>query len=194
MILAQFLEVTSVVLAIAYLLLATKEIIWCWLCAFISSWINVYLFWQVGLLMESMLNVFYIIMAIAGWLQWQYGGAKHQGIEIKTLRLWQHGLMITGVFFLTSLFGWFISNFTTAAWPYLDSFTTCASILTTFMVVYKVLENWIYWFVIDAISIYLYLDRGLNLFALLFFFYVIIVVFGFISWRKTMLSQENMHV
>lgn len=185
----QLLEILGVILAVAYLLLAAKENIWCWLCAFISSAIYVYLFWQVGLLMESMLNVFYISMALAGWLQWRYGRDKHEGLSIKTLRAWQHGLILLLILLLAWLNGWYMQNYTAAAWPYVDSFTTWASILTTFMVIYKILENWIYWFVIDALSIYLYLDRGLYLTVLLFLIYLVIVVFGFISWRNRLLTK-----
>jgi nicotinamide mononucleotide transporter len=186
----QLLEILAVILAVAYLLLAAKEIIWCWLCAFISSAIYVYLFWQVGLLMESMLNVFYVSMAIAGWLQWQNGGDSEQTLPIRTMKAWQHAVIIVLMFVMAWLNGWFMQNYTEAAWPYADSFTTWASILTTFMVIYKILENWIYWFVIDAISIYLYMDRGLYLTVLLFVMYLVIVVFGFISWRKVLHSHR----
>lgn len=188
----QSLEILGVILAIAYLVLATKENIWCWLCAFISSFIYVYLFWQVGLMMESMLNVFYIAMAIAGWLQWNYGGEEHQALTIRKLKLWQHGLIISLILLLAWLNGWYMQNYTTAAWPYIDSFTTWASVLTTLMVIYKILENWIYWFVIDGISIYLYIDRALYLTALLFLAYVLIVIFGYISWRKTFIANEHL--
>jgi nicotinamide mononucleotide transporter len=174
----QTLEVLGVILAIAYLVLATKEIIWCWLCAFVSSSIYVYLFWQVGLVMESMLNVLHL----------QYGGSEHHGLEIKTLKAWQHVLIVSLILLLAWFNGWVMQTYTAAAWPYIDSFTTWASVLTTFMVIYKILENWLYWFVIDGISIYLYLDRGLYLTALLFLAYVGIVIFGFISWRRTMLK------
>ena len=65
-----------------------------------------------------------------------------------------------------------------AALPFADAFTTWAGVLTTFLVVWKVLENWVYWFVIDSISIFLYIDRGLYLTALLFAAYVVIVAFS----------------
>ena len=187
----QTLEIFGVILAIVYLVLAAKEIIWCWLCAFISSFIYVYLFWQVGLVMESMLNVFYIAMAIAGWLQWSYGGEEHQALRIRKLKAWQHGVIILLILLLAWLNGWFMQNYTSAVWPYIDSFTTWASVLTTFMVIYKILENWLYWFVIDGISIYLYIDRGLYLTAFLFLAYVVIVIFGYLSWRKKIIANEN---
>ena len=60
------------------------------------------------------------------------------------------------------VFGWGLSA-TDAAFPYLDSFTTVAAVVTTFMVARKVLENWAYWFVIDGLSVYLYISRELYL-------------------------------
>ena len=53
------------------------------------------------------------------------------------------------------------------------------------MVARKVLENWIYWLVIDAISIYLYMDRELYFTAMLFVVYIVIIIFGWLSWSKS---------
>jgi nicotinamide mononucleotide transporter len=92
---------------------------------------------------------------------------------------------------LTLISGNLLANNTTAALPYLDSFTTWGSVLTTWMVTQKILENWLYWIVIDAISIVLYIDRGLHLTSLLFVAYVIIVVFGFFAWRKRMVVDKS---
>ena len=46
----------------------------------------------------------------------------------------------------------------------------------------KILENWLYWLLIDSVSIYLYLDRELYLTALLFAAYLVIVLFGYRQW------------
>ena len=183
------LEITAVVLAIAYLLLAARENILCWYCAFASSAIYSVIFWDVSLLMESLLNVFYVVMAVVGWLQWKYGGKEHHGTSIKSFKLWQHAVVIGSVLLLALLNGWFMQHYTSAVWPFVDSFTTWASVVTTFMVIYKVLENWIYWFVIDSISMLLYLDRGLSLTAALYGAYLVIVIFGYLSWRKLQVSQ-----
>ena len=82
--------------------------------------------------------------------------------------------------------GALLHRYSAAALPFLDSFTTWGSVLTTFMVARKVLENWIYWIVIDATSIVLYLDRGLYLYAGLFVAYLVIAVFGYFNWRHSM--------
>lgn len=177
------LEAVAVILAIAYLLLAAREHIACWYCAFASSAIFTVIFWDVSLLMESALNVFYVVMAVVGWYEWRYGGREHQGVHIRTLQPWQHAAMALALVLAAAINGWFMASYTQAAWPYLDAFTTWASVLTTFLVVWKVLENWLYWFVIDGLSIFLYIDRGLTLTALLFAAYVVIVVFGYLHWR-----------
>lgn len=182
--LAQSVELLAVVLAIAYLLLAARQNLWCWACAGVSSGIYTVLFWDVSLLMESMLNVFYLVMAGAGWWQWRYGSSSHSGLAISSLRPWQHGLIISAMLAAALLNGWLMARYTSAAWPFIDSFTTWAAVINTFLVVRKVLENWLYWLVIDGISIWLYIDRGLYLTALLYAAYVVMVVFAYLSWRR----------
>jgi len=74
--------------------------------------------------------------------------------------------------------------------PYLDSFTTWASVVTTFMVARKILENWFYWLVIDSVSIYLYFDRELYFTSLLFAIYIVIIFFGWFAWNRSYRQRE----
>jgi nicotinamide mononucleotide transporter len=185
------LEIVAVVLGIAYLLLAMKESLWCWPAALASTSLFLILFWQVNLLMETALQVYYIAMAVYGWWHWRHGGTVDSVLPIRRWGLSQHVLAILAVTALTAVSGTILQSETEAALPYLDSFTTWGSILTTWMVTQKILENWLYWLVIDAASIILYLDRDLYLTAALFLAYLIIVIFGFIQWRKHYLSQST---
>ena len=179
-------EMTAVLCAIAYLLLAVKENVWCWFFAFVSTAIYTVLFWDVSLLMESALNVYYMAMAVYGWYQWTHGGKNGEphALEIRPLNAGQHGLIIGSTALLTAVSGYLLSEHSGAAWPYIDSFTTWASVITTYLVARKYLQNWLYWIVIDAVSIPLYLDRGLHLTALLFVIYIVIAVFGYRSWLQ----------
>ena len=176
-------EFVAVFFSVAYLVLAARENIWCWLCALISTAIYVLLFWNESLVMESALNAYYIAMAVYGWWQWR-GKAAKQSLIITTWSFRHHFGVIVCVMILAGVSGALLTEHTTAAWPYIDSFTTWGAVITTWMVAHKILENWIYWFVIDAISIPLYLDRGLYLTAALFVIYLIIVVIGYIAWLK----------
>jgi len=70
----------------------------------------------------------------------------------------------------------------------LDSFAALSSIVTTIMVARKILENWLYWIAIDAVSIYLYLSQDLYQTAILFVLYMILSIMGYYEWRKRYLS------
>lgn len=177
-------EMLAVILAIGYLLLATRESLWCWYCALASTAIYTTIFWNVSLLMESALNVYYMVMAVYGWWQWRQGGQQHEGVQVHRWSPTQHAITFVIIVVLTLVSGFLLERNTGAAWPYLDSFTTWASVITTWMVAQKVLENWLYWIVIDSVSIGLYADRGLYLTALLFVAYVIIAIYGYSAWRR----------
>lgn len=182
-------EVGAVLLAIAYVLLAVKERIECWYAAFVSSAIFLVLFWNVSLLMESALQIYYMGMALYGWSQWRRHANSEEDLRIHTWPLIQHLQWFATIALVTLVSGYLLSNNTTAARPYLDSFTTWASVFTTWLVAHKVLENWLYWIVIDALSIFLYVDRGLYLTAVLFVVYVVIAVLGFAQWQQRYRAQ-----
>jgi nicotinamide mononucleotide transporter len=182
-------EAAAVALGVAYLLLAVRQNILCWYAAFLSTAISVWLFWNVSLLMESGLNVYYMAMAVYGWHQWKFGGADRNTLRVSRWRPPAHVTALALIFVMTVISGKLLATNTGAAWPYLDSFTTWASVLTTFMVARKILENWIYWIVIDLVSIFLYADRGLYLYAALFAAYVVIAVFGYLRWRRSLAEQ-----
>lgn len=186
-------ELAAVLLGVAYLLLAMKEKISCWYAAFVSTAIYTVLFWDVSLLMDSALQVYYMAMAVYGWYQWRYKNAKaKESLPISCWRWQTHSVVIAGTILVSCVSGWLLQNNTEAAWPYLDSFTTWGAVVTTYMVAKKILENWLYWIVIDAVAAFLYFDRGLYLTALLFAAYVVIVVVGYLQWRNIYRNEQNL--
>lgn len=185
------LETLAVVLSIAYLILAMKENSLCWFCAFFSTAIYVWIFGDVNLYMESGLNLYYMAMAVYGWHQWQHGGSSGKGVLIATWGLRNHISALLMILLATIVSGYLLAANTDARLPYVDSFTTWASILTTVMVAKKVLENWLYWIVIDSVSIFLYLDRGLHQTAAMFVLYLVLAAVGYVSWRKNYHRQNS---
>ena len=184
------LELTAVVFAIIYLVLAVRENIFCWFAAGISTLIFLFIFWDVKLYMESGLQVYYFVMAVFGWYQWRLASDGSTSLQISMWSMRQHLIALALIALLTLLSGYLLNSGTDAQLPYLDSFTTWASVVTTYMVARKVLENWIYWLVIDSISICLYIDRELYFTAMLFAVYIVIIFFGWFSWSKK--YQPNM--
>jgi nicotinamide mononucleotide transporter len=183
------LEILAVLLAIAYLVLAIRQSIWCWYCAAASTAIYVGLFIDAKLYMESALNSFYFIMAIYGWFVWRSGRTGHHERPVVAWPKRTHGFAIVVIVVASSLSGYLLHRFTDAAFPYLDSLTTWSAIWATFLVARKVLENWWYWLAIDVASVFIYLARDLQLTSVLFVVYVIMIPFGLVSWRRSMREQ-----
>ncbi|MDX1498686.1 MAG: nicotinamide riboside transporter PnuC [Woeseiaceae bacterium] len=178
-------EATAVLLAIAYLLLAIRENVWCWLAAGISTAIYVWLFIGAKLYMESALNVFYFGMAVYGWYAWTHGGGPSHELPVTRWPFRVHAAAIAGILALSMVNGWLLERHTDAEFPYLDSMTTWSAIWTTFLVARKVLENWWYWLVIDGVSVVIYWLRDLELTALLFVAYLVMIPFGLLAWTRS---------
>ena len=187
---ANVIEWIAVGFGLAYLVLAMKEHIACWLMALISTVLFLWLFWQAQLWMESALQLYYIAMAFIGWRQWR-GHHTRSPRQIQTLSLRLHGAIIVSILILSLLSGVLLENSTNANQPYLDSFTTWGAIITTVMVAFKILENWLYWIVIDIVSMPLYAYRDLNLTVVLFGIYTIVAIVGFVRWRRTFKLQAQ---
>jgi len=183
-------EYLSVALGLAYILLAMKQSLWCWPVAFVSTLINVLLFWQGLLYMESLLNFYYLLMAVYGW--WQWRGANKLGFDTdknKEMPICSWGLQknLVSIAVCSAVaigFGFYWDTQTDAVMPYLDSFTTVFAVFTTYLVTQKVIENWLYWIVIDCVSIYLYWQNGFYPTAILFVVYTVLAWQGYRIWRK----------
>ena len=184
-------EIVAVVFALIYLVLAIRENSACWIAAIVSTSIYIVLMFQVGLYMESALQLFYIAMAVYGWYSWTHGPGPDHKLPVISWLPRQHIGPLAAILILTVCSGFALSNLTDAAMPYLDSFTTWGAIVTTWMVARKVIQNWHYWFVIDLISVYLYASRGLYLTALLFVLYLVLIIIGYRQWRSSMQSNDE---
>ena len=112
-----------------------------------------------SLYLESVLQLFYVVMAVVGFLLWN----KSDSGEIIKWPAKYHVINLSLSTLTALLLGYLFSVFTDQANPYVDASTTVFSLVATFMVTKKVLENWIYWIIIDTVSVYLYFSRDLHL-------------------------------
>ncbi|AXV66350.1 MULTISPECIES: nicotinamide riboside transporter PnuC [Pseudoalteromonas] len=177
-------EYIAVALSMAYLLLAIKESLWCWPAAFASTFIYTVMYWNGALLMESLLNLYYMYMAVYGWVIWRRGLNHKDRLPIVSWSLKKHVVILFTTSLASVVIGFIMTNYTHADFAYLDSFTTCFAVVTTYLVAKKVLENWLYWIVIDAASMYLYFEKGYYPTLVLFVFYTIMAAWGFKTWYE----------
>tara|TARA_B100001287_G_scaffold106091_1_gene89305 strand:- start:4077 stop:4673 length:597 start_codon:yes stop_codon:yes gene_type:complete len=179
-------ESLAVFFSLIYVILAAKENIWCWGAALISVSLYVYICYSAKLYPETGLQIFYLIMAIIGYFTWN----KKNKEKIKEWSEFKHLIIITLGALFSFIMGFYFFTYTDSAMPIIDSFTTVFSIIATYMVVKKVLRNWLYWIVIDLLSVYMYFQRDLHLTSLLFVAYATIAVFGYISWSIRIKKNE----
>jgi nicotinamide mononucleotide transporter len=187
--LQQAWEALAVVLAVAYLLLAIRQNAWCWAAAAVSTSLYLFIMYDSKLYMQSLLQLYYLAMAAYGWHNWRRPQAGGGELPVTVWPLRNHVFAIGAVLLLVLISAGLLDRYSDAALPYLDAFTAWAAVVTTFMVARKVLENWLYWFVIDTVSIGLYLDRELYFTAGLFVAYLVMIVIGYRSWRASMPGQ-----
>jgi nicotinamide mononucleotide transporter len=188
------LEILAMLLGLAYLVFIIRENILAWPCAFLSTSIYIYVFWEAALLMESLLNVYYLLMAIYGF--WYWSLKRQVAVSELAISRWpwhSHAIAIFLVLLVSAVNGYFLSEHTQAAWPYIDSFTTWGAVLTTYMVARKVYESWHYWLVIDSVALCLYIERGLYPTALLMAVYLCMVVVGMRRWRTQLNNQSSVN-
>ncbi|HEY0748670.1 MAG TPA: nicotinamide riboside transporter PnuC [Steroidobacteraceae bacterium] len=183
-----WIELTAAVLAVIYLILAIRQHIGCWVAAFLSSCLYVWVLFSAHLYMESALNAFYAAMAIYGFWQWQQGRAGAP-LTVSRWPLGRHIRAMLAILALSAVSSFFLRRFTPAAWPFLDSMVTWSSVFATYLVARKVYENWHWWLIIDSVSLCLYFTRHLYTTMLLFSIYLVLIVIGMREWRRSLPSM-----
>lgn len=178
------IEWLAAALALAYLLLAIRQSAWCWLFAIASALLYLIVFARAGLHMQAALQVFYAGMAVYGWRNWR-ATADHVPIAVSRWPLRSHLLALAGVTLITVANAVLVGRQTGAGWlPFVDAAIAWGSVLATWMVTRKIIENWLYWIVLDAAMAVLAATQGLLVTALLFVLYTLLAFRGYWQWRR----------
>lgn len=185
-------EIIAALLSIFYISLAIKQNIWCWIAAFFSTLIYSILFFDATLLMSSFLNAYYLLMAIYGWYSWKIrNNYKDSNLKISTLNLSVNAKIIVVLSIISIVLGYYMTNYTNTSYAYLDSTITIFSLVATYMMTKKILDNWIYWIIIDSAAIYLYFKKEFYVTSILFLIYTILAFLAYMEWKKEYKSYQE---
>lgn len=175
-------EWLAIITSLCYVILAAYQKRSCWYFAFSSSILYIFIGFEAKLYPDMVLNAFYAGMAVFGWIQWQKEGDSKVSL---TTRNWKwHGIVIACIALLGLSLGFMLDNFTDQAYPYLDALAFFASLIATWMITKKIVENWLYFVVIDLGMCYVYFFRGYLLTSILFLVYTIIAFRAYLKWRE----------
>lgn len=179
-----WIEISASTLGIVYLFLSIKQNILLWLFGLLTSALYIYVFLVSKFYADMSLQAYYVVISIYGWIHWKKGGNKHQELPVtasgKVLMTWL--LISWGILWIVM---WAFLNYATdSEVPIGDGFTTAGSVVATWMLARKIKEHWIFWVIIDFVSLVLYIDKGLYPTAILFFVYTTMAIIGYIEWLR----------
>ena len=180
-------ELSGTFFGLVYIWFSIRQIIYTWPAGIITSVLYCWVFLVAKFYAGMGLQAYYLVISIYGWWCWQKGGDSDSG-EIKLFvsycsrNLWVKLFFINLLF--TSLMYYLLGRYTDSPIPFGDAFTTSLSIIATWMLARKKIEQWLIWVFIDLVSVGLYIYRGLYTTVVLFIVYAVMAVIGFYEWRK----------
>ena len=177
--------------------LSARAIVWSWPVGIVSVVMLFFLFHQVQLYPDMFLQVFFLVTNIMGWWRWTHPKKfeedhKHE-LRVSHMDRKQFIVIfligVSGTFVMGTLAGNIHNIFprifsVPSAFPYLDSFVTVMSIVTTFLMINKKVESWILWILIDVIASYMYFSKGIKFLGLEYAVFCFIAAFGLWNWVR----------
>lgn len=183
---ASWAEVLGALLGLAMVVCNIRQVHWGWPLALLSSLLYGWVFWGARLYAEALLQIFFALTAVWGWVQW-LRGLLPSGQPLHVQRLPAHqALMSVGACVLLSLLiGSFLAQFTDSDVPWWDAIPTALSLVATALLGRKYLENWPLWIAVNLISIALFAYKGLWLTAALYAVFAVMAAWGWHTWRTS---------
>jgi nicotinamide mononucleotide transporter len=182
------LEVIGVITGLLCVYLAAKNIIWNWPFAIISVAIYIIIFYHSHLFADMGLQFYFLAMNIYGWYFWSKKPASQEKTPVLRIKKMEIILSVIAVIVFTFLLG-SVLKYTTASYPFIDSFCTACSLVAQIFLARKVLENWLIWIFVDIIYVGVYVFKGLHLTAVMYAIYVAIALLGYIDWKRDWKKQ-----
>ena len=196
----QTIEILGTIVGVIYLWLEYRASIYLWVASIIMPAIYLYVYYTAGLYADFGINIYYLLIALYGWLAWRYGfslTARDKGKEPHELaithtpkRVW--GKLVATYIAAQAAIALLLIHCTDSTVPLWDSFTTALSIVGLWMLARKYIEQWWVWMVVDITSSALYVYKGLYFTAALYAVYAIISIFGYYKWQRMMPKEKKL--
>lgn len=184
------LEWAAIITALIYVVLAARENSWCWIFGIISAGIYVWINYSIRLYLDAWLSVYYCIIGIYGWYAWiKKIPAKNETRSLRKMNMKEFYVSVVAGTIAAFILGGLSDKYTDSPLPYYDAALTSFSLVATFLTTQKILENWLFWVVIDAAYVIIYWQRLLPFTAILFLIYTFIAAYGYFKWRKKLLTS-----
>jgi len=183
-----YIEILGVITSLVYLYFSVKQNIWLWPFGIISSAFFIYIFYSNRFYADMSLQGYYLLISIYGLYNWACGkpGTESEKLSVTRIRLLTAFILSIIFILLWLVIAILLNKLTDSDVPWGDALITAGSIIATWMLARKILEHWIVWIVVDAISVGLYLYKDMYPTVFLYFIFTVIAIFGFYRWKKDM--------
>jgi len=180
------IELLGAILGILYIVFSIKQNILTWPTGLLTSLLYIVVFFKSGLYATMGLQVYYVFISIYGWYFWLKGkktdNKSQLPVQTVNKKLWvKIGLFSILIYAAISFM---LIKYSDSEVPYLDSLTTSLSIVATWMLAKKYIEQWIIWIFADLVSSGLYIYKNLWPTVVLFIIFTIMAILGYIEWKK----------
>ncbi len=191
----QLLEYFGVLTGLLYLLLEIRQHRAMWVVGFLTSLVYVFVFFFSKIYADMGLNIYYVAISIYGFWQWTRKKAINEGktnqstsaneaILYRNMTFPLFAGIALAILAIYALLYYILHNFTDSPIPAGDAFTTAVGIVATWMLARRIIEHWIFWIIVNCVSVYLYYLRGLYPTMFLYICYAILAALGLYTWKK----------
>ncbi len=196
----QLLEYFGVLTGLLYLFLEIKQHRAMWIVGFLTSLAYVFVFFLSKIYADMGLNLYYVAISVYGFWLWTQGKNRKEpgattAAQEKILycnlapRLFVRILFSIAILF-TLLYN-VLHHFTDSPIPAGDAFTTAMGIVATWMLARRIIEQWIFWIIVNCVSVYIYYQRGLYPTSFLYICYTILAAIGLYTWKKKGIKRND---
>ena len=195
------LEIIAVIFGSLSVYFSIKKNIWVYPTGIISTVLYVYILYKFGLLGDMMINFYYSVMSVYGWVLWSRSSEDHIHVEVSCATKQEY--IFAGVLFFLSLilvmlvyyYKPFIDNHFSMEnvqlglyhldWAnWLDVFTTAIFLVGMWLMAKRRIENWIFWIIGDIICIPMMIYKGLGITSLQYLVFTAMAIIGYYEWKK----------
>ena len=137
------------------------------------------------------MQAYYIAAGLYGLAVWLLGHKRtektlkigHTPIRLALPLVAIYAVLHTAIYFV-------LVRFTDSSVPFWDAMTTAMSMVAMWLLSRKYIEQWLVWLVVDAITVGLYIYKGIPFTAGLYTLYTALAVVGYLRWKREIAVKQ----
>ncbi len=196
------LEIVATIFGLLSVYFSIRKNIWVYPTGIVSTALYVYILLKFGLLGDMMINFYYTVMSIYGWVLWSRNSADHIHVDVSraTKKEWSFSavlfflslVLVTAVYYYKPFMdnGFYMSGVALGLYHldwanWLDILTTAIFLVGMWLMAKRKIENWIFWIVGDLICVPMMIYKGLGITSVQYAVFTVMAVIGYIEWLRS---------